>query len=121
MIWPRGDIALAGYRTLVVTVDVTLNGKRERDMRNGFALPLRYTPRVVLDAVRHPRWTCALLRAGGVPTLENIESGSQSNVQAKAALLRRQMDASFTWEDLCRLRDRWPTAHRASNADADVR
>jgi (S)-mandelate dehydrogenase len=100
--------ARAGYRTLVVTVDVMLNGKRERDMRNGFALPLRYTPRVVLDAVRHPRWTYALLRTGGVPSLENIESGSKSNVQAKAALLRRQMDASFAWEDLRRLRDRWP-------------
>jgi (S)-mandelate dehydrogenase len=100
--------ARAGYRTLVLTVDVMLNGKRERDMRNGFALPLRYTPRVVLDAVRHPRWTYALLRAGGVPSLENIESGSKNNVQAKAALLRRQMDASFAWEDLRRLRDRWP-------------
>ena len=100
--------ARAGYRTLVATVDVTLNGKRERDLRNGFGLPLRFTPDACLDALAHPRWTYALLRNGGVPTLANIESSSSASIEARAALLRRQMDASFAWDDLIRLRDRWP-------------
>ncbi|WP_116140009.1 alpha-hydroxy-acid oxidizing protein [Trinickia diaoshuihuensis] len=100
--------ARAGYRTLVATVDVTLNGKRERDMRNGFALPLRFTPRACLDALAHPRWTWALLRSGGVPTLANIDSDNGTGIEARAALLRRQMDASFAWDDLSRWRDRWP-------------
>lgn len=100
--------ARAGYRTLVVTVDVTLNGKRERDLRNGFALPMRFTPSACLDALAHPRWTYALLRSGGVPTLANLESSDGASLEARAALLRRQMDASFAWDDLSRLRDRWP-------------
>lgn len=98
----------AGYRTLVITVDVALNGKRERDARNGFALPLRYTPRVLLDGLLHPRWSCALLRNGGVPALENFASSDAATAQVQAALLRRQMDASFAWDDLRRVRDRWP-------------
>lgn len=100
--------ARAGYRTLVVTVDVTLNGKRERDLRNGFALPMRFTPSACLDALAHPRWTYTLLRSGGVPTLANLESSDGASLEARAALLRRQMDASFAWDDLSRLRDRWP-------------
>ncbi len=100
--------ARAGYRTLVVTVDVPLNGKRERDLRNGFALPLRYTPRVLLDGLLHPRWTCRLLAHGGVPTLANVGADDGASVEVKAALLKRQMDASFDWQALRRLRDRWP-------------
>ncbi|MEK6424869.1 MAG: alpha-hydroxy-acid oxidizing protein [Burkholderia gladioli] len=100
--------ARAGYRTLVVTVDVPMNGKRERDLRNGFALPLRYSPRVLLDGLLHPRWSCALLANGGVPTLANVGADDGASVEVKAALLKRQMDASFNWDDLRRLRDRWP-------------
>ncbi|WP_369050922.1 alpha-hydroxy-acid oxidizing protein [Burkholderia gladioli] len=100
--------ARAGYRTLVVTVDVPLNGKRERDLRNGFALPLRPSPGLLLDTLRHPRWSAALLRAGGVPTLANVGADDHASVEVKAALLRRQTDASFNWHDLRRLRDRWP-------------
>lgn len=100
--------ARAGYRTLVITVDVPLNGKRERDLRNGFALPLRYTPGVLLDGLRHPRWSCALLRSGGVPTLANVGADDNASIEVKTALLRRQMDASFNWNDLRRLRERWP-------------
>ncbi|MGQ7935495.1 alpha-hydroxy-acid oxidizing protein [Paraburkholderia sp. D1E] len=98
----------AGYRTLVVTVDVPLNGKRERDARNGFALPLRYTPGVLLDGLLHPRWSYALMRDGGVPELANFASADASNVEVQGALLRRQMDASFAWDDLRRIRDQWP-------------
>jgi (S)-mandelate dehydrogenase len=98
----------AGYRTLVITVDVALNGKRERDARNGFVMPMRYTPRVLLDGILHPRWSIGLLRNGGVPGLENIASGDSANAEIRAALLRRELDASFAWNDLRRLRDRWP-------------
>ena len=45
----------AGYKTLVLTVDVPGNGKRERDMRNGFAVPSRYSLKSVLDGAMHPR------------------------------------------------------------------
>ncbi|MCM2493643.1 alpha-hydroxy-acid oxidizing protein [Burkholderia glumae] len=100
--------ARAGYRTLVVTVDVPLNGKRERDLRNGFALPLRCTPGVLLDGLLHPRWWYALLRGGGLPTLANLGADGNAGIEAKTALLRRQMDASFGWDDLRRLRERWP-------------
>ncbi|WP_353189429.1 alpha-hydroxy-acid oxidizing protein [Pandoraea pnomenusa] len=97
----------AGYSTLVVTVDVGVNGKRERDMRNKFGVPVRYTPRTLLDGVLHPRWSLDLLRHG-VPQLANFASADANDTEVQAALMSRQMDASFAWDDLARLRDLWP-------------
>lgn len=97
----------ADYSALVLTTDVAVNGLRERDRRNGFALPFRYSPRTMLDGMLHPRWSFDFLR-GGAPNMANLATSEVSSPAAQAALLGRQMDASFDWDDLRRLRDRWP-------------
>ncbi|MDP9782526.1 alpha-hydroxy-acid oxidizing protein [Pseudomonas fluorescens] len=97
----------AGYRTLVLTTDVAVNGKRERDLRSGFGLPFKYTPKVMLDGMLHPRWSLGLL-AGGMPQMANFSNQDANNVELQAALLSRKMDASFNWDSLRRLRDLWP-------------
>lgn len=96
----------ADYSALLLTVDVAINGFRERDMRSGFRVPFRYTPSLILDGALHPRWSLDFLRHGP-PTLANLRADSMTP-QAQAALLNRQMDATFDWDDLKRLRDRWP-------------
>lgn len=97
----------AGYSTLVLTTDVTVNGKRERDLRNGFGMPMRYGLRTILDGVSHPRWSFDLARHG-MPKLANFAAVDAKDTDVQAALLSRQMDASFAWEDLRWLRDLWP-------------
>ena len=97
----------AGYSTLILTVDVPLNGYRERDMRNGFGLPPRYTPRTLWDGITHPAWSLDFLRHG-VPGLKNFETTESRDPAVQAALMKRQMDASFDWEALAALRDLWP-------------
>lgn len=97
----------ADYRTLVLTTDVAVNGKRERDLRSGFGLPFKYTPKVMLDGMLHPRWSMSLL-AGGMPQMANFANQDASNVELQAALLSRKMDAGFNWDSLKRLRELWP-------------
>lgn len=97
----------AGYNALILTVDVPVNGYRERDMRNGFGMPFKYTPKVMLDGALHPVWSFDFLRNGS-PTLRNFESLGQLSAEAQSSLLRREMDASFDWDGLRELRDRWP-------------
>jgi L-lactate dehydrogenase (cytochrome) len=46
----------AGCRALVVTVDTKTQGPRDRDVRNGFAVPPRLTLRNAFDTRRRPRW-----------------------------------------------------------------
>jgi (S)-mandelate dehydrogenase len=96
-----------GYSTLVLTTDVGVNGYRERDIRNGFKLPLKYTARLMLDGCLHPAWSMDLLRNGS-PELANFKDVDASNIEVQAALMSRQMDASFDWIAFQHLRDLWP-------------
>jgi (S)-mandelate dehydrogenase len=95
-----------GYSTLVLTTDVAVNGNRKRDLRNSFGVPIRYTARNLIDAALHPRWSMRLLRQGA-PQLANFLTPAARDVEAQAALMRRQMDASFDWDALSELRDLW--------------
>ncbi|WP_426397293.1 alpha-hydroxy-acid oxidizing protein [Ralstonia sp. R-29] len=97
----------ADYEALVLTTDVTVNGNRIRDLRNGFSVPLRLTPRLALDALTHPAWLTGQLR-GGFPTLPNVQTEGAASLEVQAALLQRRMDAGFSWDDLAALRDHWP-------------
>jgi (S)-mandelate dehydrogenase len=97
----------AGYTTLILTTDVGVNGKRERDLRNGFGMPMRYSAKTILDGVLHPRWSFDLV-THGMPQLANFASQDVQDTELQAALMSRQMDASFAWNDLKWLRDLWP-------------
>lgn len=97
----------ADYSALVLTTDVIINGFRERDVRNGFVMPFRYSLGLMIDGARHPRWSLDFLRHGA-PQMANLSSPEARSPAVQAALMSRQMDASFGWDDLKRLRDRWP-------------
>jgi (S)-mandelate dehydrogenase len=97
----------AGYSALVLTTDVGVNGNRERDLRNHFGMPLNYTPKLIIDGVIHLRWSLGFLLTG-MPQLANFVSADASDVDVQAALMGRQMDASFDWDDLAWLRKLWP-------------
>lgn len=102
------DRALAAdYAALILTVDVAVNGNRERDIRNGFSVPVRVTRRLVTDCALRPAWSLAYLR-NGAPRMRNMEADGAMNLEAQAALLSRRMDAGFDFEALKWLRDLWP-------------
>lgn len=98
----------AGFSTLVLTVDVPVHGKRDHDTRNGFALPLRVSPRLVADCIRHPRW-CWQIARHGAPQLKNLARsvGERADLSRHAAMLSRQMDLTLAWTDLEWVRRHW--------------
>ena len=91
----------AGYDTLVLTVDVPEVTRRVRDLRNGFTMPFRMTPRAFWDFATHPRWALATL-AAGVPSPRNI-SGADSGAKFDRTASR----AGANWRFLSRLRAQW--------------
>jgi (S)-mandelate dehydrogenase len=100
---------VAGYEALMITVDLAVGGKRERDFRNDFAVPFRFTRRNMLDFASRPPWALDMLMRG-VPSLENLEGFAHgaSGAAAAASSVGRNHDPSFTWDDLKGMRDRWP-------------
>jgi len=67
----------AGFKALVVTVDIPVGAKRDRELKNGLILPFRITPRLVAQAMRCPLWTLLTLRHG-MPRFMNLLPYSDS-------------------------------------------
>lgn len=97
-----------GYSTLLLTVDTPVAGKRDHYRRTGFHLPLRWTPTLLADVLRHPRW---LLQTGcrGIPQLVNLAASSnkKADINVQAAAINQQMDTSLQWSDIAWLRSKW--------------
>ncbi len=99
----------ADYEALMVTVDLAVGGKRERDLRNHFGIPFSYTPRNVLYFASRPFWALPMLHKG-TPQFENLAGFVPQNASAAAvgSSVGRNYDPSFDWDDLKVMRDRWP-------------
>lgn len=90
----------AGYRHLILTVDVPRLGRRPRDLRNGFKTPLKWQARHVLDFALHPRWSLQTLWSG-VPQMANFIGQSQAGYDRSAAR------SGASWSFLDQLRQQW--------------
>ncbi len=99
----------AGLGTLVLTVDVPVGSKRERNIRNGFSRPLKMTWQTKLEALTHPGWLMEYMRTG-TPLIENWApyAGAGANADQVADFVAHQMPSIPTWEDLEKFRKLWP-------------
>lgn len=104
----------AGYKTLVVTIDSVVNGNREHNRRNGFTIPMRLTPRNVIDGALHPSWTLGVMGrymlGSGMPEFANFPEALRTDLRGKnkrgGVLVPK--NESQSWEDIRRLRGMWP-------------
>ncbi|HEY1259024.1 MAG TPA: alpha-hydroxy acid oxidase [Stellaceae bacterium] len=111
----------AGLGALVLTVDVPIGSKRERNIRNGFAnirgglfQALSLKPSILLEALTHPGWIAEYLRhGGGTPMLQNWQPYARNGANAEEVynFSRSLMPfAAQTWRDLERYRQLFPRA-----------
>ncbi len=99
----------AGYEALVITVDLPVGGKRERDVRNAFSAPFSPSWRNSHDMWRKPAWLLDIARHG-MPKMENLEGLIQwsNKTTDVAASVGRELDAAFDFDGLARIRELWP-------------
>ncbi|MEM8554808.1 MAG: alpha-hydroxy acid oxidase [Pseudomonadota bacterium] len=90
----------AGFKTLVLTVDVPEVGRRPRELRHGFKMPFRIGPSQALDFAMHPRWSISTLLAGA-PQMANFQKPGFS-------FDRTESRGKADWDTLQRLRAAWP-------------
>lgn len=100
--------AAAGVETLVVTVDIPVPRKSERDIRNGFVRPYRPTVAASFEALRHPQWMWGYLRHG-LPMFDTWArfAPKGSTPLQVAAFLSKHSPTPQTWDNLKRYRELW--------------
>jgi (S)-mandelate dehydrogenase len=109
----------AGLGALVLTVDVPVHSKRERNQRNGFAnirgnwmkAALSLKPSLLAEAMTHPGWVLEYIKHGGTPALENWlpYAGAGATAEETVQFNRAQVPAhAQTWKDLEKYRRLFP-------------
>lgn len=105
-------VKAVGYDTLLVTVDGSVGANREHDRRNGYSMPLKYTPKLIAQVLARPGW-CARVLA---PQYLKRGSFRKANYPAEWGnkLTDQLSDFALTrpdtqcWDDIRRIRDMWP-------------
>ena len=94
---------VAGFDTLLVTVDVPVAGARLRDRYNGLTIPPTLTGRTVLNAIPRVRWWFDFLTTEpiGFSTFKEFDG-------TVAELLDSMFDPTVDFDDLVWIKDRWP-------------
>jgi L-lactate dehydrogenase (cytochrome)/(S)-mandelate dehydrogenase len=101
-------VADAGMKVLVVTIDVAVYSKRERDIRNGWIRPYNPTIAAKLEAACHPDWVFSYLK-NGIPYLENWQKYAPPKATPieVAGIYAKQSFAVQTWDVLKEIREQW--------------
>jgi len=89
----------SGFGVLVLTVDVPVASRRERQTRSGLTQPPRLTPRLLAQVAACPAWALGMARMG-MPRMRMIDgySGATSGLSSTAHagyLLRTSPDAAY--------------------------
>jgi len=98
----------AGFRALVVTVDVPRAAGRDRDRRNGFGIPPRVTLRSLVGGVIRPRWSAQFIKQPRMTTASIAgHRVGPSDAVGITAYVNSQFDPSAGWDDLTWFRGLW--------------
>ncbi|MEP6018923.1 MAG: alpha-hydroxy acid oxidase [Paracoccaceae bacterium] len=98
----------AGFGTLVLTVDVPVASRRERQTRAGLTQPPKLTPRLLAQAAARPHWALGTMRHG-MPRMRMLDAYNTTPTQSLSStahigyLLRTSPD----WDYVKWLRDHW--------------
>jgi L-lactate dehydrogenase (cytochrome) len=102
----------AGYRVLMPTVDLPMQGIRPRDVRSGYTVPPRFTWRTVRDVAFRLPWMMDVLFPMGrwnPPGYANFEAEGRGieRAVAVAQAVSAQLDPNLTVQDITWLKDLW--------------
>jgi len=97
----------AGCCALVITVDLQMQGQRDRDVRNGLTIPPQFRFSSAVDFALHPGWVWRLLTGPKITLANFTGSGKGSDLFTIAEFVNAQFDPSVTWKDIDWVRSVW--------------
>ena len=94
---------------LMLTADLTVQGQRHREIKNGLSVPPKVTLRNLFDIMSKPRWAWNILKAPS-RSFGNLDGRIQGadSLTTLAQWIANQFDATLNWNDLAWIREEWP-------------
>lgn len=103
--------ASSGYDALMLTVDTAVLGRRERDVRRGFALPPKIGLDTIVDGAIHPSWAWRFVRSEPIRFANLVGRdggvGDGSSAVSLAEFANSQFDQSMSWAEIDWMRTIW--------------
>lgn len=98
----------AGFTTLVLTADVPVASRRERQTRSGLVQPPRLTPRLLAQVAMRPAWAIGTARHG-MPHMRTLDKyiSAEGRILPPTAHVGYLLRTSPDWDYLRWLRDEW--------------
>lgn len=104
-------VKAAGFKTLVVTVDIPVWANRENNVRTGFSMPLRPSLSLAWDGMVRPRWLVGTflrtLALHGMPHFENSFATRGAPMLSNSAIRDTTGRDHLNWQHLQAIRQRW--------------
>ncbi len=104
-------VKAAGFKTLVVTVDIPVWANRENNVRTGFSMPLRPSLSLAWDGMIRPRWLVGTflrtLALHGMPHFENSFATRGAPMLSNSAIRDTTGRDHLNWQHLQAIRQRW--------------
>ncbi|MDG1827406.1 MAG: alpha-hydroxy acid oxidase [Henriciella sp.] len=112
----------ANFDALCLTVDSSISGNRERDLRTGLNFPPKIRLSTIAGFASKPRWLWNFMLNPEF-TLSNIQSDALGDGMNVFELAHHLMDVSVTWDDAKIIRDLWdgPFAIKGIQSVADAK
>jgi L-lactate dehydrogenase (cytochrome)/(S)-mandelate dehydrogenase len=100
--------AAARYDALVLTIDNQMLGNRERDIRNGFAIPPRFRPADLAGMALKLPWLWRMRNELPRITFGNYaRPGEAADIKTLAGRMAALLDPAMTWADVEEVRRLW--------------
>ncbi len=99
-------VQAAGFHVLVVTVDIPVGAKRNRELKNGLKLPFSFTWNIVWQSMTHPRWALTTLRHGR-PDFVNVQRYRSGSTTGLAEFITNFSAQGVSREHLRTIRRIW--------------
>ena len=98
----------AGFKGLILTVDVPVASRRERQTRSGLTSPPRLTPRLMAQVALRPTWAMGMARRG-MPHMRMLDKyrDTHSKGLSSTAHIGYLLRTSPDWDYVKWLRDAW--------------
>ena len=96
----------AGYHALVITLDIPVGAKRNRELKNNLKLPFSMSPNIIWQSAIHPVWALSTL-SHGKPDFVNINRYKERPDEGLAEMLTKFNMKGVTRERIEMMRDLW--------------